>query len=75
MADLITRIQSAGRLELSVDLEARQISIVGDASVSYPFEVAESVRANLLQGLDEIALTLESDETIGAFESTHNVQL
>jgi 3-isopropylmalate/(R)-2-methylmalate dehydratase small subunit len=75
VADLIARIQAAGRLELTVDLEALRVTVSGDEDVSYPFEVAESTRANLLQGLDEIALTLESSEAIGYFETQHNVQL
>jgi 3-isopropylmalate/(R)-2-methylmalate dehydratase small subunit len=73
--DIMGRVGSAGCLSLTVDLERQEVTIPGDEPVCYGFEVAESTRMNLLQGLDEISLTLENAETISSFETQHNVQL
>jgi 3-isopropylmalate/(R)-2-methylmalate dehydratase small subunit len=75
VAELMARVEAAGRLTLTIDLEAQIIRMAGDDHTTYPFDVAPSVRANLLQGLDEIALTLENANAITSFEATHSVQL
>jgi 3-isopropylmalate/(R)-2-methylmalate dehydratase small subunit len=54
-------------LEITVDLENET---VGDASGrSFPLEMDPFVRHCLLNGLDSIALTLQSEAEIGAFEA------
>jgi 3-isopropylmalate/(R)-2-methylmalate dehydratase small subunit len=47
--------------ELTVDLEARTAG-------GYPFELDEHSRTCLLEGLDEIALTLRHEDEIAAYE-------
>ncbi len=48
--------------ELTVDLEARTAG-------GYPFELDDFTRDCLLQGLDEIGLTLRDEPAIAAYES------
>ena len=50
-----------------VDLENREVRAV--KSFSATFEIDENTRWRMLNGYDEIALTLDSDELIAAFES------
>jgi 3-isopropylmalate/(R)-2-methylmalate dehydratase small subunit len=68
--------EAAGRLgaalaaapdaEIVVDVAARTVS-VGD--VTEPFELADYAQWRLLEGLDDIGLTLRHDEAIAAFET------
>ncbi len=55
--------------ELDVDLEAQ--TIITPSGERIPFEVDEHKRHMLINGLDEIGLTLEREEAIAAFEATH----
>src|SRR3954464_4907764 len=48
-----------------VDLEAREVRFDGRA---VPFELDDETRHRLLNGLDDIALTLQQDDAIAAFE-------
>jgi 3-isopropylmalate/(R)-2-methylmalate dehydratase small subunit len=59
----------AGGESLTVDLEAQQVSGPGDLVV--PFEFEPFARESLLQGLDDIALTLKREETITDYERSH----
>ena len=59
----------AGGGSLTVDLEAQQVSGPGDLVVAFEFE--PFARESLLQGLDDIALTLKREEKITAYEHSH----
>jgi len=50
--------------ELTVDLEARTAG-------GFPFELDDFTRECLLEGLDEIALTLRDEPAISAYERAH----
>lgn len=52
---------------ITVDLEARTV-IAGD-DIKEDFAIDDYLRWRLLNGLDEIAITLTSDDAIAAFES------
>ncbi len=54
--------------QLTVDLEAKQVRDA-DEEIVVPFEVDEFRRYCLLNGLDDIGLTLQHEDAIGAFES------
>jgi len=60
------KIDAEPGIEASVDLVAKTAS-VGDLTV--PFEIDDYTRWRLLEGLDDIALTLRDEEKITAFES------
>jgi 3-isopropylmalate/(R)-2-methylmalate dehydratase small subunit len=53
--------------ELSVDLE-RKVVVAPDGR-ELPFEIDETTRHRLLNGLDDIALTLEHEDEIAAYEA------
>lgn len=56
---------------LTVDLNACRIT--DSQGLSLPFQVEEARRHNLLNGLDDIALTLEHEAKIAAFERTRGM--
>jgi 3-isopropylmalate/(R)-2-methylmalate dehydratase small subunit len=63
----VRRLMGAG--ELTVDLEA--LTIEPDGGEPIPFDFDPFRRHKLLNGLDDIGLTLEHDAEIGAFEASH----
>ena len=58
---------ASGPFELTIDLEKETVTDGADFSVS--FSVEPSRRHNMLNGLDDIALTLEKADKIAAYES------
>ena len=60
----------AGGGSLTVDLETQQVT--GPADLVVPFEFEAFARESLLQGLDDIALTLKREEKITAYERSHS---
>ena len=61
--DDVHALMAAGSGE--VDLEAREVRFDGRA---VPFEIDDETRHRLLNGLDDIALTLQQGDAIDAFE-------
>ena len=59
----VRALMAAGSAE--VDLEAREVRFSGHA---VPFHIEEERRHRLLNGLDDIALTLQQDDAITAYE-------
>jgi 3-isopropylmalate/(R)-2-methylmalate dehydratase small subunit len=59
----VRALMEAGEAE--VDLDALEVRFAGR---SVPFEIEEDRRQRLLNGLDDIALTLQQDDAIAAFE-------
>ncbi len=55
-------------VEAEVDLEALEVRFEGRV---VPFEIEEERRHRLLNGLDDIALTLQQDDAISEYERTH----
>ena len=60
--DLMTRAK--GGQEITVDLEARTAG-------GFPFEIDDFQRRCLLEGLDDIALTLLEEDALAAYESAN----
>ena len=58
---------------LTVDLEAQ--AVTGPEGESHPFDVHPTVRRCLLEGLDDIDLTMEHRRAIEAFEERHHRRL
>jgi 3-isopropylmalate/(R)-2-methylmalate dehydratase small subunit len=66
--DVMRRAQESAGYELTVDLEE---GIIADKSgFSAAFEVGSFQRYCLLEGLDDIALTLKHEDTIKAYEAS-----
>ncbi|MFD4788988.1 3-isopropylmalate dehydratase small subunit [Streptomyces sp. NPDC058459] len=62
--ELTERDPEAG---ITVDLEAREVRAEG---ITAPFELDENSRWRLLNGLDDISITLREEDDIAAYEST-----
>jgi len=68
-ADDLFRRATSERLILTVDLVAQRITAPGGLTI--PFEVDPFRRHCLLNGLDDIGLTLENEDKISAYEKAH----
>ena len=65
---LMAAIEAEPTLELTIDVERRTLEAPAiGLSVEFPLE--ESIQHRLLNGLDDIGITLGHDEDISAFES------
>ena len=62
---MLAAVTEDATLEITVDLEARRVTAPG---VQEPFEIDDFTRRSLLEGLDDIGLTLRHVEEIDAFE-------
>jgi len=62
----------AERNELTVDLEAKEITHPN--ALSIPFEFDDFERHCLLNGLDDVARTLQREPQIAAFEAAHRAR-
>jgi len=62
---------SKGGYKLTVDLNSCRVA--DEQGLSLPFEVDESRRHSLLNGLDDIALTLQHADKIAAYEGSHGI--
>jgi 3-isopropylmalate/(R)-2-methylmalate dehydratase small subunit len=70
--DIVTALQDAAEAdpsaEITVDLEAREVRHAG-TGVKAPFEIDDYTRWRLMEGLDDIGLTLRHADDIAAFEA------
>lgn len=63
--------QEAG-LELTIDLEHQEVRVhTGDEEI-FVFDIDPGIKERLLEGLDDIAISLQSEAEIDRFEKTHN---
>jgi 3-isopropylmalate/(R)-2-methylmalate dehydratase small subunit len=71
-AELMRRSQQSGNYEVTVDLEKCEVR--DDQGFRAEFPIDEFVRHCLLNGLDDIGLTLQHEAEIAAYEARHSVQ-
>lgn len=64
--ELIWKQLERGETEVTVDLEARTVTVGGN---SYSFDIDDYTRWRLMEGLDDIGLTLRSEDAIETFEA------
>ncbi|MDO5031492.1 3-isopropylmalate dehydratase small subunit [Corynebacterium sp.] len=55
-----------GETQVTVDLERRTVEV---GAATYPFEIDDYTRWRLMEGLDDIGLTLRNEEAIAEFEA------
>jgi len=60
----VRAVMQAG--EASIDLEAREVRVNGG---TFAFELDDDTRHRLLNGLDDIALTLQQEDAVAAYEA------
>ncbi|MFB6346930.1 MAG: 3-isopropylmalate dehydratase small subunit [bacterium] len=68
--DLFDRVEAADHYEMTVDLEAQHLS--GSDGWEQDFEIDSFNKKCLMEGLDEIALTLKDQDVIQDFEQSEN---
>ena len=66
---LMRAVEADPSLEVVVDVESRRVSAPA-AGIEAPFVLDDFTRWRLLNGLDDIGLTLRHDAAIGVFEQT-----
>jgi 3-isopropylmalate/(R)-2-methylmalate dehydratase small subunit len=69
VAGLIAALTAEPGAEVVVDVAARTVSLPS-AGLATPFAIGDYARWRLLEGLDDIAVTLRHDPAIAAFERT-----
>ena len=67
VASCAALLSVAGEAAVVVDVAARTVSV---REVQEPFVLADFARWRLLEGLDDIALTLRYEDAISAYEVT-----
>ena len=67
--DIFNEVESAEGYKLQVDLSAQTVST--PSGKSYAFEIDAVRKHNLLNGLDDIGLTMQQQDKIKAFEVNH----
>lgn len=60
-------VEADSTTTISVDLEAKKVSI---GSEVFPFELDDYTRWRLMEGLDDIGLTLKNIDSVSAFEKS-----
>ncbi|APT92627.1 isopropylmalate isomerase [Corynebacterium phocae] len=63
--ELIWKHLESGESQVTVNLEDRTVTVAGSV---YPFQVDDDVRWRLMEGLDDIGLTLRGEAAITAYE-------
>ena len=69
--DLFKRVESNPGYTMTVDLAKK--TVTGSDGFSASFDLDEDRRQFLLQGLDEIGLTLRHERAISAYEKAHGI--
>ena len=70
--ELMALAENPQACEMSVDLEAQTITLADGASVA--FEIESFRKHRLLNGLDDIEITLQKEAEIGAFEAKQKAE-
>ena len=64
--ELIWKQLEAGETQVTVDLEARTVTVGENA---YRFDIDDYTRWRLMEGLDDIGITLRNEDAIATYES------
>jgi 3-isopropylmalate/(R)-2-methylmalate dehydratase small subunit len=70
--ELFQRVRKTPGYRLTIDLDRKRISSPSsDDGIDWPFDVDEFRRQCLLNGLDDIGLTMQQEARIRAYEAVH----
>ena len=72
--DIFQMVDRFPGLQAKVDLEHQSVSLVLPEAISFHFEIDPSIKHRLIQGLDDIGISLQHEKAISAFEKSHNAQ-
>ncbi|HEY5599329.1 MAG TPA: hypothetical protein VIK48_01450, partial [Candidatus Manganitrophaceae bacterium] len=67
---IFQRVREAPGYQLNIDLEKKKIT--SDDGLNFRIEIDDFRRYLLLNGLDDIGLTLQHEQKISAYEKTHS---
>lgn len=73
--EIFTRIEKHPGIAATVDLAGQTVTIHDKAAPDFHFDIDPSLKKRLLQGLDDIAVTLGRQQAIETFERHHDVWL
>jgi len=73
--EIFQMVARFGQVEATVDLEEQRLVLHLDEEIAFHFDIDPTVKEHLSRGLDDIALTLEHEGDITAFEKKHDTQL
>lgn len=60
-------------LNATVNLEEQRVVLAMDEEESFHFDIEPAVKSHLIKGLDDIAITLERETQIRAYEDAHGL--
>ncbi len=70
--EIFQTLKTEPGVKATVDLAAQKVTFhAADGEAVYPFEIAADLKTKLLEGLDDIALTLQYEADISAYEVAH----
>ncbi len=69
--EIFARTAATPGYQLTIDLE--KCEITDNQGLKYSFEVQESRRHSLLNGLDDIAMSLQHEAEITRYEQLHGI--
>jgi 3-isopropylmalate/(R)-2-methylmalate dehydratase small subunit len=69
VGEIARRTESTSEYQLTIDLEQRKVTDEQGFSASFPID--DFVRHRLLEGLDDIGLTLQHKDAIAVYEARH----
>ena len=72
--EIVQMVDRYEGLEATVDLDRQRVTLHLPEELSFAFEIEPAVKARLIHGLDDIALTFTREEAIRGFEARHDPQ-
>jgi len=71
--DIFQTLENEPGVKGTVDLENQKVILhAASGEAEYAFEIAADLKTKLLEGLDDIALTLQYEADIAAYEAAHS---
>ncbi len=70
--EIFTLVSRFPGLEATVDLPEQRVVLHLDEEVAFHFDVDEGTKETLIRGLDDIAQTLEHEDSISRFEESYD---
>ena len=66
---LLDLVAQNPELQIEIDVQARRVR-TADGSIDAPFELDDFTQWRLLEGLDDVAITLRHEEAVSAYETS-----
>jgi 3-isopropylmalate/(R)-2-methylmalate dehydratase small subunit len=72
--EIMRMVERYAGLEATVALDRQRVTLHLPEEISFHFEIDAAIKERLAHGLDDIALTLQHEDAIHAFEARHDPQ-